>query len=326
MATVDENLEGDKLLFDSSPKKKPKKIEVRIEEKPETSESRKRRLIERHDSGISFNYKILNSFFYERIVYISIIIILIFLLFFMNPINIGLGDDNASSSQNVSTANNAATPKASATLGTATQKPTASSTSKLTRWGIVDSQCQLVDLVLYEGKTYSTEADCQSNIGKASSGTLATASATPSASADASASATSSATAATETTCSGTLTVSIDDIDAEDKRINSVDIEITNGANQDLSSFYLYLNYLEPDSKAYVKLLKADDNNDGKVAYTAKKYAKCGGKGTISLDEELTTHYVSTRDEDVKFEVRLYSYPTGETVLAKATYTLDALD
>jgi len=308
MTDEDADLEGDKLLFDDEV---PEKKESSASGKKSKSSTKRqkaehsKKFIESHDSGISINYKNMGKFFYERLVYIIIIVVLIaVLLLFKNPISFNFGGNGTDVVDN-----------STSVVGASTQTPDAgSNVADTVFWAEDGSDCKEVD-VLYNGKSYSTKQKCLNAIGGVP--------------------ATGSGDNTSDYNCaSGTVKVSIVSINVDEdnlKKIDSVKIKIENNANSILDKFYADLIWYNSDTEADIKYtpkLKESSSSAvlGKYPFIGQNIAKCGGTKTIILDSEIASHYVSTREIKNTFDIRLYNYSSKKDKLTSGSKTLFADD
>jgi hypothetical protein len=141
-------------------------------------------------------------------------------------------------------------------------------------------------------------------------------------------------TTARTSTTSGTCTsakpkIEIKDIEmnsSNSKKINSIEVKITNNYNEDLKDYLLSMNWYNDDDLDEYPAFKTMERLTATTGHEpfyrpSLTIAKCGGTATIVLDSELKMRLVTSRDVVNTFDI--YLYDSGEDEIAKNTYDLD---
>lgn len=335
--------EGDQLLFDEAKgeKKDTAKEDDKSSKKEESSDNSNKNKeddakmkethtsksnvhVDKHTDGHVVQIKI-NNLFYERLVYWIIIIVLIVLVF-KNPFGGSLcfgGSTDAGATDQpagvVDTSNtDTGTPDAEQESGTGGEEAEDSTDDgpEVTVWAVISGECQEVDALTYEGDAYVSEEECLADLDDEE---------------DTAEEEEPEEEEEEEDDCdNGNIEVEIDDIQIDsdnEQRVDTVQVTIINNDNEDLEGFFLNLKWFNDDDESDYKN-KPKLNKAGESVYGKREYSliipKCGGMQTYLFDDELNSHFMTTREIDNKFIIQVFDPDDDDDLLAEDTYTLDS--
>ncbi|MFT4303096.1 MAG: hypothetical protein ACMXYG_00890 [Candidatus Woesearchaeota archaeon] len=306
---TDKKFEGDELLFESGSKKSKhnhesegdsnedsenksdKEVSAKKTHSKSAHNSKKpdvvkpiydsKRIIEKNDYGISFNYKHLNPFFFERIFYIIIILILVLLLFrgFSFP-SFSSGSTDLDDEHDLEFDTN---------VSNITDDVLDTPSNRSGKWGIISQEC--VELTNNELNFYPNRFDSESEcavallMGDASDSDQSSADCSPSDS-----------------------KIELFDIRMTGDNRNVIDqmrVRITNNDNKILNGFMIELR-LKISGEVYVLNMLGSSSTNFKSDYSSMNINPCGGTREISLMNDLVRKILPPRDSDFTFEIFLY--------------------
>ncbi|MFT4297971.1 MAG: hypothetical protein ACMXX5_02155 [Candidatus Woesearchaeota archaeon] len=324
-ASDDSEFEGDQLLFDEKSESKKSKLnennnnseknsskedkeqddEDYFNPKHSSKSSTKKKCRAENEDCITIKIPKIKGFMLERIVYIVAIIFLLIVLLTSGGININLGSSNKTAS-NATTAIEFNDTEYNQTEQISDSTNETIDDSAKEYFGIVENNCIAVGED-FEGQKFSGEGECARALieGVGLEGDFIG-------------------------SCEGDIKVEIVRINMNSentRRVEDVIIKITNNDNSTFGEFYADLVWYNNDDEAIIRFNpKLKESPDSTIAglypFTNQNIRRCGGEKTITLNTELASTFVSTREIDNTFRIRLHDYEDNSEIIASATRTL----